>query len=147
MEVGKEEQLGEDRCPEKLRIWLKKTRENALMYEVEARKMYREQILLFQHVMATTPLYNSFKSFSYTSMKLLHKRWNSVKNAFIVQHDTFTTLRNHNDQLLRPSLGSVNNAIILENLNAKEMARSKKVNYLVQSTRQRLLQVCLKSHF
>lgn len=31
-EVGKLEQLGEDQCPERLRVWLKKTRADALEY-------------------------------------------------------------------------------------------------------------------
>lgn len=61
-EVGKLDQLGEDQCPERLRVWLKKTRTNAIAYEKEARKVYRAQINAFAHVMATTPVHNSFVS-------------------------------------------------------------------------------------
>jgi hypothetical protein len=61
-EVGKLEQLGEDQCPERLRVWLKKTRSNAILYEKEARKVYRHQIQTFASIMSTTPTDNAFIS-------------------------------------------------------------------------------------
>ena len=81
-EVGKLEQLGEDQCPERLRVWLKKTKEGAMLYEKEARTVYRHQIETLNHILATTPTNTSYISYTHKSLNVLDKQWNIIKKSF-----------------------------------------------------------------
>jgi hypothetical protein len=141
-EVGKLDQLGEDQCPERLRVWLKKSRADAMEYEKEARKVYRFQVSRIAHIMATTPTENAFVFYCYKSINVLHKQWNAKRSTFSKKYKVYGDVRNHHDHSLRPELGSFNHAQELAKLNQAESERAAEVGMLIRSTRQVLLMLC-----
>ena len=67
-----------------------------------------------------------------------------MKSKFSSKYNVFVDVRHHHEALLRPELGSVNHQEELNHLNQSEYDRSKEVEVLIQSTRQKLLILCKK---
>ena len=67
-----------------------------------------------------------------------------MKTKFLSKYNVFVDVRHHHEAMLRPELGSVNHQEELNHLNQSEYDRSKEVEVLIQSTRQKLLILCKK---
>lgn len=141
-EVGKTEQLGDDQCPERLRIWLKKTRENAEAYEKEARKKYRHQVSRFAKLVSHGPIENAFNSFAQRSIGLFRRKHKKLKAIFNKKIGAYDEVRSHHDEALRPELGSANYSDELYELTKAEQNRCDEAVALVKESRLMMLRNC-----
>ena len=141
-EVGKTDQLGEDQCPERLRVWLKKTRESAIAYEKEARKQYRHQVARFAAAMHHGPVENAFMAFVLRSKLTLSRKHAKLQRSFRKKIDAYDEVRAHHDASLRPELGSANHVAELKALTDAEETRCDEAVALVQASRLEMLQNC-----
>jgi hypothetical protein len=164
-EVGKSDQLGESGCPERLRVWLKKTKENALLYEKTGRQYYRSQVVrlndMLSHSGASSSSSDSktggsdhgsgspsdvaFLSFTYKSFHRLNTSWKDMKKTYTKKYTLYNNIRTHHDQMLRPELGSVNHQQELNTLHEQEQSRTVDVEELIKRTRYDMLLLC-ESH-